>query len=176
MFCWREREPAPIPADDDARRAALRREFADMKWEVPAILAALDGVEEIYFDRVSQIEMPRWSKGRVALVGDAAACVSLLAGEGCGLAMAEAYVLAGEIGRAGNDYAAALARYESRMRPFLAGKQASARKFASTFVPNSGFGVVFRDWMMRLMDIPMVANFFVGELTDNIELPDYQAA
>jgi 2-polyprenyl-6-methoxyphenol hydroxylase-like FAD-dependent oxidoreductase len=176
MFCWREREPAPIPADDDARRAALRREFADMKWEVPAILAALDGVEEIYFDRVSQIEMPRWSKGRVALVGDAAACVSLLAGEGCGLAMAEAYVLAGEIGRAGNDYAAALARYESRMRPFLAGKQASARKFASTFVPNSSFGVVFRDWMMRLMDIPMVANFFVGELTDNIELPDYQAA
>ena len=97
-------------------------------------------------------------------------------GQASGLAMAEAYVLAGEIGRAGNDYAAALARYESRMRPFLAGKQASARKFASTFVPNSGFGVVFRDWMMRLMDIPMVANFFVGELTDNIELPDYQAA
>ena len=31
------------------------------------------------------------------LIGDAAACVSLLAGEGAGLAMTEAYVLAGEL-------------------------------------------------------------------------------
>jgi 2-polyprenyl-6-methoxyphenol hydroxylase-like FAD-dependent oxidoreductase len=38
--------------------------------------------------------MLRWSHGRIALVGDAAACVSLLGGEGTGLAMVEAYVLA----------------------------------------------------------------------------------
>ena len=54
---------------------------------------------DFYFDRVSQIRMDRWTKGRTALVGDAAACVSLLAGEGTGLAMAEAYVLAGELQR-----------------------------------------------------------------------------
>lgn len=176
LFCYREREPAPIPEDDSDRRTALRREFADMRWEMPAILDAMDRVEDIYFDRVSQIEMPRWTKGRVALIGDAAACVSLLAGEGCGLAMAEAYVLAGEIARAGNDHAAAFARYEERMQPFLAAKQASARKFASSFVPETDFGVAFRNWMMRLMVIPPVANFLVGDLNDNIDLPDYEAA
>jgi 2-polyprenyl-6-methoxyphenol hydroxylase-like FAD-dependent oxidoreductase len=176
MFCWRERESTPVPPDDAGRRAALKREFVDMKWEVPAILDALDGVEDIYFDRVSQIEMPRWSKGRAALVGDAAACVSLLAGEGCGLAMTEAYVLAGEIAGAGGDHAAAFSHYEGRMRPFLAAKQESARKFASSFVPKSSFGVFFRDWMTRLMDIPQVANFFVGDLADNIDLPDYETA
>ena len=57
----------------------------------------------IYFDRVSQIRMDRWTKGRTALVGDAAACVSLMAGEGSGLAMAEAYVLAGELRDCGGD-------------------------------------------------------------------------
>jgi 2-polyprenyl-6-methoxyphenol hydroxylase-like FAD-dependent oxidoreductase len=176
MFCYREKKPAPVPEDDAGRRAALRREFADMKWEVPAVLDAMDDVENIYFDRVSQIEMPRWTKGRAALIGDAAACVSLLAGEGCGLAMTEAYVLAGEIGRAGNDHAAAFARYEERMRPFLAAKQATARKFASSFVPGTDFGVAFRNWMMRLMVIPPVANFLVGDLNDNIDLPDYEAA
>jgi 2-polyprenyl-6-methoxyphenol hydroxylase-like FAD-dependent oxidoreductase len=176
MFCYREKKPAPVPEDDAGRRAALRREFADMKWEVPAVLDAMDDVENIYFDRVSQIEMPRWTKGHAALIGDAAACVSLLAGEGCGLAMTEAYVLAGEIGRAGNDHAAAFARYEERMRPFLAAKQATARKFASSFVPGTDFGVAFRNWMMRLMVIPPVANFLVGDLNDNIDLPDYEAA
>jgi 2-polyprenyl-6-methoxyphenol hydroxylase-like FAD-dependent oxidoreductase len=175
LFCWHEREPAPLPADDASRRAALRQEFAGMKWEAPAILAAMDGVDDIYFDRVSQIGMPRWTKGRVALIGDAAACVSLLAGEGCGLAMAEAYVLAGEIARAGGDHAAAFARYEARMKPFLAAKQASARKFASSFVPGTDFGVAFRNWMMRLMVIPPVADFLVGDLNDNIDLPDYEA-
>lgn len=176
MFCYREKKPVPVPEDDAGRREALRREFADMKWEVPAILDAMDDVENIYFDRVSQIEMPRWTKGRAALIGDAAACVSLLAGEGCGLAMTEAYVLAGEIGRAGNDHAAAFARYEERMRPFLAAKQATARKFASSFVPGTDFGVAFRNWMMRLMVIPPLANFLVGDLNDNIDLPDYEAA
>jgi 2-polyprenyl-6-methoxyphenol hydroxylase-like FAD-dependent oxidoreductase len=176
MFCYREKKPAPVPEDDAGRRNVLRREFADMKWEVPAVLDAMDDVENIYFDRVSQIEMPRWTKGRAALIGDAAACVSLLAGEGCGLAMTESYVLAGEIGRAGNDHAAAFARYEERMRPFLAAKQATARKFASSFVPGTDFGVAFRNWIMRLMVIPPVANFLVGDLNDNIDLPDYEAA
>jgi 2-polyprenyl-6-methoxyphenol hydroxylase-like FAD-dependent oxidoreductase len=176
MFCYREKEPAPIPGDDAGRREVLRREFADMKWEVPAILDAMEGVDDIYFDRVSQIEMPRWTKGRVALIGDAAACVSLLAGEGCGLAMTEAYVLAGEIARAGNDHAAAFARYEERMQPFLAAKQATARKFASSFVPGTDFGVAFGNWMVRLMVIPPVANFLVGDLNDNIDLPVYEAA
>jgi 2-polyprenyl-6-methoxyphenol hydroxylase-like FAD-dependent oxidoreductase len=174
MFCWREREPPPLPTDDASRRAALRREFAGMRWEVPAILAAMESVDDIYFDRVSQIELPRWTKGRTALVGDAAACVSLLAGEGSGLAMAEAYVLAGEIARAGEDHATPFARYEERMKPFLVAKQESARKFASSFVPETDFGILFRNWIMRLMAIPPVADFFVGELSDAVDLPDYE--
>src|SRR5262249_28717720 len=68
------------------RKAALHRVFDNVAWECPEILEAMDDAQDIYFDRVSQIVMDRWSTGRVALIGDAAACVSLLAGEGTGLA------------------------------------------------------------------------------------------
>ena len=68
----------------------LHKEFGDAGWECPSILAALDNVDDLYFDVVSQIRMDRWSRGRVLLIGDAAGCISLLGGEGTGLAMTEA--------------------------------------------------------------------------------------
>lgn len=75
------------PSDLSGQKAILRARFGDGVWECPKILAALDHADELYFDRVSQIRMPKWSQGRVALVGDAAYCVSLLAGQGSALAM-----------------------------------------------------------------------------------------
>jgi 2-polyprenyl-6-methoxyphenol hydroxylase-like FAD-dependent oxidoreductase len=162
------------PTTDEERKAVLKNVFAGVGWECQRILAAMETVTEIYFDRVSQIRLDRWSSGRTALVGDAAACVSLLAGEGTGLAMAEAYVLAGELGGCGADYAAAFARYEARMMPFLRKKQASAAKFASSFAPRTAFGIRARNVITRLLGSSRVADFFVSrELRDELELPDY---
>ncbi len=48
---------------------------------------AMDQISDVYYDRISQIRMDAWSKGRVVPVGDAAACVSLLVAEGAGLPM-----------------------------------------------------------------------------------------
>lgn len=163
------------PTNDAERRQALASVFADVGWECPAILDAMGAVDDIYFDRVSQIRMPAWTKGRVALLGDAAACVSLLAGEGTGLAMTEAYVLAGELDRCGGDVAAAFARYEALLRPFLSAKQATAVRFASSFAPKTALGVRVRDAVTRLLRIPAVAEFFIGrDLRDDIVMPDYR--
>jgi 2-polyprenyl-6-methoxyphenol hydroxylase-like FAD-dependent oxidoreductase len=164
----------PEPATMDERKSAVNRVFADAGWECPRILEAMESADDLYFDRVSQIRMSHWSRGRSALVGDAAACVSLLAGEGTGLAMAEAYVLAGELHRSGGEHATAFARYEQLMMPFLKRKQASAAKFASAFAPKTAFGLWFRDLVIRLFNVPFVADYFVGrDLRDDIEIPDY---
>jgi len=145
-----------------------------VRWEAPRILDVMTGSPEIYFDRLSQIRMTTWTKGRVALVGDAAACVSLLAGEGTGLAMAEAYVLAGELASSGGRYAEAFDRYEVLMMPFLRRKQASAARFASSFAPKTALGISFRNLVTRLLGIPFVANYFIGrDLRDDLELPAY---
>jgi len=118
--------------------------------------------------------MGHWTRGRTALIGDAAACVSLLAGEGTGLAMAEAYVLAGELRRCEGDHAAAFARYEERMRPFLRRKQATAAGFASSFAPRTAFGITFRNLVTRLLRFPFLGGIVLGRaVRDDIDLPDY---
>jgi 2-polyprenyl-6-methoxyphenol hydroxylase-like FAD-dependent oxidoreductase len=136
MFVFREELLGAQPGSLGERRNVLREVFHGMGWEVPKILARLEEVDDIYFDRVSQIRMDRWSNGRVVLIGDAAACVSLVAGEGTGLAMTEAYVLAGELHRAGGAHVAALREFELKLRPFLTSKQHAALRMARFLRPK----------------------------------------
>lgn len=175
LFVFRDEYlPTGSVSSERERKSALAGAFAEVGWECPQILAAMEDVAEIYFDRVSQIRMDRWTTGRTALIGDAAACVSLLAGEGTGLAMGEAYVLAGELHACGGDHVAAFARYQQRMMPFLARKQESAARFASSFAPKSALGIAFRNLATRLLRLPAVADFLVGrDLRDDVEIPDY---
>ena len=170
-----ERLVGPAPHDDAGRRAALRSVFGRCGWETPEILRALDRAQEVYFDQVSQIEVPDWSRGRAVLVGDAAACPSLLAGEGTGLALTEAYVLAGELQRAAGDVGQAFRGYEDRLRGFVAGKQKSARQFASSFAPRTAFGIWLRNVATKLMVIPPIADRLLGDsVKDDFVLPDYK--
>jgi 2-polyprenyl-6-methoxyphenol hydroxylase-like FAD-dependent oxidoreductase len=97
-----------------------------------------------------------------------------MAGEGSGLAMAEAYVLAGELCNCGGDYGVAFARYQKRMMPFLKRKQAMAARFASASCPRTALGITFRNLVTRLLGIPLFAKFLIGRaLLDAVELPDY---
>jgi 2-polyprenyl-6-methoxyphenol hydroxylase-like FAD-dependent oxidoreductase len=175
LFAFRDEYlPAGNPPTAEDAKVVLARVFADVGWECPRILAAMEGVGSVYFDRVSQIRMERWTKGRTALVGDAAACVSLLAGEGAGLAMAEAYVLAGELRICGGDHDGAFARYQERMMPFLKRKQRMAARFASSFAPKTAFGISFRNLILRLLRLPFIGDYLFGrELRDEVKLPDY---
>ena len=160
--------------DIAAQKALLRTTFRDAGWECPQILAALAKSDDLYFDRVSQIHMKAWSKGRVALVGDAAFCVSLLAGQGSALAMGAAYVLAGELGRTGAAPETAFQRYETLLRPLIATKQKAAQQFASGFAPRTRLGLFLRNQMTKAFAIPFVAKTAMGSsLIDRIDLPDY---
>ncbi len=166
----------PEPSNLAETRAILRDVFRDVGWESPQILRAMEEVGDIYFDRVSQIRMETWSKGRVILIGDAASAVSLLAGEGTGLAMTEGYVLAGELHRTGGDYSAAFRNHENRLRVFVEGKQKAAEDFASSFVPKTPVGIWLRNQATRLMRLPRVADFLIGRtvsMSDDVDLPNY---
>ena len=175
LFVYRDSGAADIPLTHEGRKAALRNAFSDAGWECPQILKHMDDAAEIYFDRVSQIQMTSWTKGRTVLVGDAAACVSLLAGEGSGLAMSEAYVLAGELARAQDDPLAGLARYETRMKPYLQSKQRAAQRFASSFVPKTAVGIILRNLITSLFTFPFVENLLLGrQLRSKLDLPQYE--
>ncbi len=160
--------------DTAAQKETLRSQFGALEWECPQILAAMESCPELYFDRVSQIRMETWSKGRVGLVGDAAFCPSLLAGQGSALAMAAAYVLGGELGTSGSSPEQALKSYEKRLRPFILGKQRAATKFAGVFTPKTRWGLFLRNQVTKTFAIPYLAKMLMGSsLLDRIELPDY---
>jgi 2-polyprenyl-6-methoxyphenol hydroxylase-like FAD-dependent oxidoreductase len=166
-----EAAPAPLAA----QKAVLHERFGRDAWECPRILRALDRAGELYFDRVSQIKMERWSRGRVALTGDAAFCISLTAGQGAALAMTAAYVLAGELARAGGRHEEAFARYEALLRPFIGLKQQGAARFAAAFAPRSRWGLFLRNQVMKTLLIPGLARFAFGrEIVDALQLPDYR--
>jgi len=160
--------------DLSAQKALLQRVFGDDAWELPDILGALDRTEELYFDRVSQIKMGQWSRGRVALTGDAAFCVSLMAGQGAAIAMTAAYVLAGELAAADGHHQEAFTKYEARLRAYVGSKQQGAEFFAVAFAPKTPWGLFLRNQMIRAFAIPGLARFAFGrDIVDRLQLPDY---
>jgi 2-polyprenyl-6-methoxyphenol hydroxylase-like FAD-dependent oxidoreductase len=160
--------------DGPAQKKILRSHFGGLGWECPQILAALEACDDLYFDRVSQIRMDTWSKGRVGLIGDAAACPSLLAGQGSALAMLAAYVLAGELGRANSTVAEAFQRYERFLHAFISGKQVAAEKFAGSFAPKTRLGLFLRNQATKMFALPFISRRVMkSTLIDRIELPSY---
>lgn len=174
MLVRNEYLPGTLPTSESGRKAALTSAFSDMGWECPAILSAMETTDGVYFDSISQIRMDRWTRGRVALVGDAAACPSLIAGEGAGFALAEAYVLAGEIHKHGAHLDAALGQYQTRLKPYTTRKQKNAEGLVTSFVPKTELGVKARDLATLLMRLPVFPRLLMGRyFRDALALPDY---
>ena len=173
LLIWRN-ENSTLPATNAGRRDLLKHRFAGMDWEVGRMLEALDSANDLYVDTISQIHLPCWSDGRVALVGDAAWAPSFLAGEGCGLGIIGAYALAGELARSGGN-PAGFTRYEARLRDFIESKQKKAARFGGAFCPKTLQGLIFRNWVSSLLNIGPIAKFALSqELKDEIELPNYE--
>jgi 2-polyprenyl-6-methoxyphenol hydroxylase-like FAD-dependent oxidoreductase len=175
FFVLTQDAPLAIHHDDaDAQRRLLRERFSGIGWEADEILAALESADDFYFDAVSQTRMSDWSRGRVALVGDAAYCPSLLAGEGSGLGMAGAYLLAWALRESSGDHAAAFGEYQRRFKPFVDAKQKSATRFGSWFAPRTKLGVRLRNGLTTaFMRMPLVSDFMVKRAVDDeFALPD----
>jgi 2-polyprenyl-6-methoxyphenol hydroxylase-like FAD-dependent oxidoreductase len=159
------------------QKAMLRDRYGTGHWECAGILDELDRTNELYFDRVSQIHMSCWSKGRVALVGDAAFCVSLMAGQGSALAMTAAYVLAGELEKSRGSHADAYQAYESLLRDYIKSKQSGAERFSAAFAPKTRLGLIIRSQIVKACAIPGLAKLAFGrELLDTLSLPNYAFA
>jgi 2-polyprenyl-6-methoxyphenol hydroxylase-like FAD-dependent oxidoreductase len=166
--------PTKAMTDLSAQKAALRERFGTDRWECQRILGELDRTQGLYFDRVSQIKMKKWSKGRVALVGDAAFCVSLMAGQGSALAMTAAYVLAGEIAKGGGRHDEAFGKYEGLLRAYIGSKQQGAERFAAAFAPKTRFGLFLRNQVIKAFAVPRLARLAFGrDIIDTLQLPDY---
>jgi 2-polyprenyl-6-methoxyphenol hydroxylase-like FAD-dependent oxidoreductase len=109
--------------DTAAQFAELERRMAGDGWVRPQLREYMRAAPDFYFDEMSQIKMDRWSRGRVALVGDAGYCCSPLSGQGTSVALLGAYILAGELKAAARDetvdYEAGFANYHREFSDYV---------------------------------------------------------
>ena len=157
----------------EAQRDLVAEVFADAGWEVPGMLAALRDADDLFFDGVSQIRMPRWSSGRVALVGDAAYAPSFLTGQGSSLALVGAYMLAGSL--ADRDHAAGFAAYEHQTREFVTLNQDQVGEGDATLFPTTARALERRNDMLRSLSArpPASASAEGRPAHSALTLPDF---
>ncbi|MGP3990641.1 FAD-dependent monooxygenase [Streptomyces sp. 3N207] len=153
---------APLPQDT---RSAVQQIYGSLGWVAPRALAACPPAEEIYYDHVAQTVLPRWSRGRTVLVGDACYAVSLLAGQGASLGIAGAHVLAAQLAAADGDVRAGLERYEQLWRPVAEEKQRVALQGTRWFLPSSAAWLRLRRAAMRLSGLPWVNRLIASTVT-----------
>lgn len=117
--------PARVLGDRTAseHKRLVAELYADARWEMPRLLEYMWGAPDFHFDAIAQIHMDSWSRGRVALLGDAGYCGSPASGQGTSMALIGAYVLAGELKAAGGDHTTAFAAYERELRDFVTANQ-----------------------------------------------------
>ncbi len=140
-----------------AALAELREEYGDIGWRVPQLLEGLARADDVRLDAISEVDVPQWSAGRVALVGDAAhGGSSLVASQGASLAMAGAFLLAEEL-QADREPRFALARYEARMRRVVDDVHRAANEVSRWRVPESKLALRLKNLAMRFGNLPIAS-------------------
>ncbi|MET9439051.1 FAD-dependent monooxygenase [Streptomyces sp. NPDC006551] len=170
--CFVFASPEELPYDhrDTGRQKELLAEaFAGDGWEIPRLLADAADADDFYFDAIGVIEMDRWSQGRVVLLGDAAHCASPASGQGTGLALTGAYVLAGELAAADGDHRAAFEAYERLMRPGVELNQRFAAGFAREMTLSSRWKIALRMFMVRTLPRTPWKNLIAKKIRDDLQ-------
>lgn len=157
----------------------LTDKLAGAGWEAPRLSRAIEDSDDFYFDAVSQVIAPRWSKGRLAMIGDAAYCPTPISGMGTSLAIVGAYILAGELMQNQN-HTKAFEKFEKKLRPYVKTVQSLPPGAPWIVHPKSSWGVkvlntiagiIASDFFQRIVKI------FKGKqvIKDDFSLPYYES-
>ncbi|WP_186392310.1 MULTISPECIES: FAD-dependent monooxygenase [unclassified Pannonibacter] len=172
MHVWRDAAPGLEQQTDKAGLLATVCAQSHPKVRHLTDQLRLSGARPV-IDSLTMIDLPRWSSGRVMLLGDAAHCLTLVSGQGAGMALASAEMLAEALAGSASGSASvgeALARHEARLRPVITRLQARSRKMAAVFIPQSRFAFHLRNIVMRNMPRSWLGHYFTRALRSEIEL------
>ncbi|OAP59260.1 hypothetical protein AYL99_06558 [Fonsecaea erecta] len=169
MHIWREDQTLSTESPQD-KFNILHRITAD---SVQQVRDAVDRADEagalVNMDSLTLVKLPRWSQGRVLLLGDAAHCLTLLSGQGAGMALVSAEILGKELQKT-SDVLEALRNHEAKLRPSIERLQARSRRMAAWFIPKSTLAYYFRNLVLRLLPYSWIVDFHASSLKSEIEL------
>jgi 2-polyprenyl-6-methoxyphenol hydroxylase-like FAD-dependent oxidoreductase len=143
----------------------VRAVFSGMD-DDPVVRHVLDSLEQApghVFDSIHQVKMPRWSTGRVVLVGDAAWCMNTYSAMGSSSSLRGGAALGVALQEHLDDLPAALDAWEAGLRPYITRQQRSARIKQQRFVPSGrlveALGSVVLDLIRRVVHRRMAAEY-----------------
>ena len=153
----------------DIRIDRIKECFKDFGGIVPEMLEQLVDPNEIYFDTYNDLQMDKWSKGKVVLVGDSAHAILPNAGAGVSMAMESAAVIAEELCRADSKYIVhALKQYESRRKPRVNKVQNQSRMMGKLVYSNSRLLSAIRDYVLKVYSNDLIYKYWDNLLKDPI--------
>ena len=158
----------------EERLPFVRKQYVGAGWVTEELLSRYLSDEPVYFDSATQIVMPTWHKGRIALLGDACGCLTLIAGQGSHMAMCGAYVLARELERYNGDHEEAFRAYEEFLHPVIGKKQQETLRTAKTFVPSSEGQMWLRYLFLRLIFSRLLIRWFFNRMGAKSVLEGYR--
>ncbi|RLV48477.1 FAD-dependent oxidoreductase [Nocardioides mangrovicus] len=159
--------------DVDQQQRLVVHAFRGAGWRVPELMAGLADADYFYFDSISRVSADRYASGRVVLLGDSA-YGNALGGFGTGLAIVGAYVLAGELHRAGGDHAVAFAGYERRFRDYA--KVSRKVNAGRLLAPSTRGGIYLRNRLFSVAPLFAPLMRLSDRFATDIELVDYEQA
>ena len=137
--------------DRERQKEMILQHLAGAGWRADELLEQMSATDNFYFDKLCQVRMPAWTRGRVALVGDAGYCPSPAAGMGGSMALLGAAALADAFQKHPGDFAQAFQEYDHSFRPMVEEIQTNAIEFGmKMFLPVSEEEIDQRNAQLKL--------------------------
>ncbi|KAI1016380.1 hypothetical protein LB503_010443 [Fusarium chuoi] len=134
----------------DALKKYIAQHYSDVGWKSSIALKEMMSSEDFYASEIVQVKTPTLSKGRFVLVGDAGYAAGLTGG-GTSLALAGAYILAGELSKHKGDITAGLEGYEQQIRPLINKMQVIPPLITTILAPQTAWGIWLRNNIFALI-------------------------
>ncbi|KAJ5692473.1 hypothetical protein N7462_001896 [Penicillium macrosclerotiorum] len=163
---------------ESALKGFIKKHFQGGGWKCDEVLEDIMDSQDFYANEMVQIRVPSLYNGRFVLVGDSGYAPGPT-GTGTSLAMAGAYLLAGEIHKHRCDVEAGLKGYQERMQPIVDDLQRIPPLVPTVLAPQTTAGIWLRNMIFTFICwsgiMEFSQRFFAGSFARNEvnRLPDY---
>lgn len=165
---WRDPDVTLVPPE--GRWPLLKRVAGASHPNVGRLIGTCENDVTPQLDSLTMVAMPSWHRGRIILLGDAAHCLTLISGQGAGIAMASAEMLSQELARRPIDEA--LAEHHRRLSPAITRLQQRSRHMARVFIPEGRTAFLIRNVALRYMPRRWLGRYFLNAIKKEIALLD----
>jgi flavin-dependent dehydrogenase len=169
----------PNKLGTDTLKDFVAQYYKGAGWKCDEAIQGMMEADDFYGCEIVQVKTPTLYQGRFVLVGDAGYAPGPT-DTGTSLAISDAYILAGGIGKHRRDLAAGLKGYEKQMRPLINEMQKISPLVLMMFAPQDGLGTVVAELDIRIHLLEQDSVGFREVLrgsaahSDDYKVPEYE--